>query len=62
MWYCLHSLIQILASINSKDTNMDWIKDKANAAAGGGKASEKNEDGLDKAYCNSQFPCHISED
>ena len=27
---------------------MDWIKDKANAAAGGGKSSEKNEDYLDK--------------
>ncbi|KAK5164095.1 uncharacterized protein LTR77_010186 [Saxophila tyrrhenica] len=28
---------------------MDWLKNKANTAAGGGKASEKNEDGLDKA-------------
>jgi hypothetical protein len=26
-----------------------WIKDQANKAAGGGKSSEKNEDGLDKA-------------
>ena len=32
---------------------MDWIKDKANAAAGGGKSSEKNEDYLDK----SPSPC-----
>lgn len=27
---------------------MDWIENKVNKAAGGGKASEKNEDGLDK--------------
>ena len=28
---------------------MDWIQNKVNSAAGGGKSSEKNEDGLDKA-------------
>ena len=28
---------------------MDFIKNKVNSAAGGGKSSEKNEDGLDKA-------------
>lgn len=36
---------------NTKHTaqaTMDWIKDKANSAAGGGKESEKNEDQLDK--------------
>ena len=27
---------------------MDFVKDKMNSAAGGGQASEKNEDGLDK--------------
>jgi hypothetical protein len=30
---------------------MDWIKDQANKAAGGGKSSEKNEDYLDKGMC-----------
>ena len=29
-------------------TIMDWVKDKMNTAAGGGKSSEKDEDGLDK--------------
>jgi hypothetical protein len=28
---------------------MDWIKNQANKAAGGGKSSEKNEDTLDKS-------------
>lgn len=35
---------------------MDWIKNKANAAAGGGKASEKNEDSLDKGYVLPSLP------
>ena len=40
------------------NTNMDWIKDKANAAAGGGKESEKNEDALDKGYTHICPHCH----
>lgn len=39
-------------SQHKNQSNMDWIENKVNKAAGGGKASEKNEDSLDKGFSN----------
>jgi hypothetical protein len=35
---------------------MDWIENKVNTAAGGGKKSEKSEDKLDKGSLRDNSP------
>ena len=52
------------SSDNNKSSGgvLSGISDKLNSAAGGGRASEKNEDMLDKGmYCTSCFPVKLRE-